>query len=270
MAKTYEDLPPKQYENELLLRKTQLEHLIASKKKQINQAPTGHLRLSRSNGKIQYYYVQSASDKNGKYLGKNELSLAREIAQSDYDKKLISKLQEELTTIENLLSQLKQPDLIYNELHPGRQTLVTPATLSPNEYAKIWSSIEYKRKEFSSDAPILITSKGERVRSKSEVIIADTLYRLGIPYRYEFPLNLQSFNVHPDFYCLNLRTRKEFVWEHFGMLEDSEYAQNSVEKLYHYQKSGYFPGKNLIISTESRVLPLSSKQVEQIAKEYLI
>ncbi len=270
MAKTYEDLPPKQYENELLLRKNQLEHLIASKKKQLAQAPDGHLRISKSNGKIQYYYVQSDSNKNGKYLGKNDLPMARELAQADYDKKLISQLQEELLSIENLLSQHGQLERLHTELHPGRQTLVTPATLSPSDYVEIWSSVEYKHKDFSPEAPILLTSKGERVRSKSEVIIADTLHRLGIPYRYEFPLKLQSFNVHPDFYCLNIRTRKEFAWEHLGLLDDSDYARSAVDKLFHYQKSGYFPGKNLIISTESRDLPLSSKQVEQIAKEYLI
>lgn len=270
MAKTYEDLPPKQYENELLLRKNQLEHLIASKKKQLDQAPAGHLRISRSNGKVQYYYVQSDSGKNGKYLGKKDLSLARELAQADYDKKLLYQLQEELSAIENLLSKHGQLEHLYTELHPGRKTLVTPAALSPSDYAEIWSSVEYKRKEFSQDTPTLLTSKGERVRSKSEVIIADTLHRLGIPYRYEFPLKLQSFNVHPDFYCLNIRTRNEFAWEHLGLLDDSDYAHNAVDKLYHYQKSGYFPGKNLIISTESRDLPLSSKQVEQIAKEYLI
>ena len=34
--------------------------------------------------------------------------------------------------------------------------------------------------------------KGERVRSKSEKIIADKLYMLGIPYRYEYPLVLDG------------------------------------------------------------------------------
>ena len=43
----------------------------------------------------------------------------------------------------------------------------------------------------AADAPLLETSRGERVRSKSEVIIADTLDRLKIPYRYEFPHQLK-------------------------------------------------------------------------------
>ena len=47
------------------------------------------------------------------------------------------------------------------------------------------------------------TIKGERVRSKSEKIIADELYRYQIPYKYEFPLTLATHNrniqLYPDF-----------------------------------------------------------------------
>ena len=38
-------------------------------------------------------------------------------------------------------------------------------------------------------------------------------------------------HLHPDFYCLNLRTRQEFAWEHFGMMDDPDYASTTAEKL---------------------------------------
>lgn len=41
---------------------------------------------------------------------------------------------------------------------------------------------------------------GTRVRSKSEQFIADWLYRHGIKYEYEPPLNVKNFYFHPDFY----------------------------------------------------------------------
>lgn len=41
---------------------------------------------------------------------------------------------------------------------------------------------------------------GTRVRSKSEHFIADWLYRHGIKYEYEPPLNVKNFYFHPDFY----------------------------------------------------------------------
>ena len=69
-----------------------------------------------------------------------------------------------------------------------------------------------------------MTLRGERVRSKSEAMIADTLYRLKIPYKYECPLTIRrktgtsrnTKTIYPDFTCLNVRLRQEFVWEHFN------------------------------------------------------
>ena len=98
--------------------------------------------------------------------------------------------------------------------------------------------------------------------------------RLGIPYRYEFPVELTTENgecriFHPDFICLNLRTREEFLWEHFGMMDDAEYSATAVRKLALYEKNGIFPGMNLIISMESSEKPASARQIEWLAAQYL-
>ena len=54
------------------------------------------------------------------------------------------------------------------------------------------------------------TYKGERVRSKSEMIIANELFRNNIPYKYELPIELENWNkkvtIYPDFTVLNKRT----------------------------------------------------------------
>ena len=122
--------------------------------------------------------------------------------------------------------------------------------------------------------PEYLTARGERVRSKSEIIIADTLFRLKIPYRYEYPLNLKNtkgekLTLYPDFTCLNLRTRREFYWEHFGMMDNSEYSENVVQKLHLYEQNGIIPGKNLIITMETSTIPINTKQIELLAKSYL-
>ena len=175
-----------------------------------------------------------------------------------------------MSKINDLLSNKLNLQQVYENLHNGRKKLFFPVTLSDKDFAKNWLSVEYKHKSFEQATTALFTSKGERVRSKSEVIIADTLTRLGIPYRYEFPIRLKIYTVYPDFYCLNLRTRQEFIWEHFGMMDDLEYAQNAVSKIQNYQKNGYFPGKNLITTFETKASPISTKQIEQLAREYLL
>ena len=112
------------------------------------------------------------------------------------------------------------------------------------------------------------------VNSKSELIIADTLNRLGIPYKYERPLPLLNgegrLTVYPDFTCLNLRSRQEFIWEHFGMLDDPNYAETTVAKLKNYADNRIFPGTELIISTETPAAPINTREVEKIIKKYLM
>lgn len=270
MQSKIEELPPEQYQTQLLVRKNQLEQLISQKQKEISQAPRGRLRVSTNKGTYQYYKITENSDTLGTYISKNNIHEAEQLARADYNKRILQHLQKELSKINDLLSNKLNLQQVYENLHNGRKKLFFPVTLSDKDFAKCWLSVEYKHKSFEQATTALFTSKGERVRSKSEVIIADTLTRLGIPYRYEFPIRLKIYTVHSDFYCLNLRTRQEFIWEHFGMMDDLEYAQNAVSKIQNYQKNGYFPGKNLITTFETKASPISTKQIEQIAREYLL
>ena len=117
----------------------------------------------------------------------------------------------------------------------------------------------------------LALARRERVRSKSEVIIADTLARHGIPYRYEYPLELKNDRtVHPDFLCLNVRTRAEFYWEHFGLMDDPDYLERTLLKLKSFAENHIIPGKNLIFTMESAACPLSTRQVENLINEFLL
>lgn len=270
MQKKIEELPPEQYTDALLVRKTHLEQLIKTKMKSLESASKARLRISTNKGVYQYYKITTPGEKLGTYIPKKSISEATELAQADYTQKLLPLLKQELAHINNLLKNKCNEQKLLSTLHSGRQKLLTTATLSNQDYATAWLSVEYNRKSFDSAAPILQTSTGQRVRSKSEVMIADTLTHLGIPYRYEFPIHLKNYIAHPDFYCLNLRTRQEFIWEHFGMMDDPDYAQSTVTKIHDYQKHGYISGKNLISTFETKLTPISTKQIEQMAQEYLL
>lgn len=238
-----EKLPPNNLVNGLLVRKKQLETTISGIEKFLEVAPAGRLRISTNKGTLQYYRVMPASTTsdagkgkvagitsdagkekgagkesgagknqiNGKYISKKRQSLVRELAQKNYYLKIISSLQDELKLISSLLECIKTAsDVNDNIVSPSRKELIETVTLSDIEYVSRWLEVEYKHKVFFEDVPELFTAKGERVRSKSEVIIADTLTRLNVPYRYEFPVMLKNVVVHPDFCCLNVRTREEF------------------------------------------------------------
>ncbi len=69
---------------------------------------------------------------------------------------------------------------------------------------------------------------------------------------------------------MNVRTRKEFYWEHFGLMDNFEYAQNTAGKLRLYAENNIFPGQNLIITMETQAEPLTTKIVEMMIKAFLL
>lgn len=159
---------------------------------------------------------------------------------------------------------------IYEALHPERQKIVMPITLTDEQYIENWLNENYEPKSFYEDLPELYTTNGERVRSKSEIIIADTLLREGIPYKYEQPLYLNSYGkIHPDFTVLNIRKRKEFYWEHLGMMDDTQYVENALKKIEAYERNGFYIGESLLLTFESKRNPISQKVINLLIEKYL-
>ena len=71
------------------------------------------------------------------------------------------------------------------------------------------------------------------------MIIADILDEFSVPFLYEKPLQLRGGIVHPDFTLLNIRERREIYWEHFGIMDDTDYRNNAFQKLRNYEASGF-------------------------------
>ena len=85
------------------------------------------------------------------------------------------------------------------------------------------------------------TSRGEMVRSKSEVIIADHLAKNDIEYAYERPLTIRDVTKYPDFTIEDMESGSTFYWEHCGMLHDPSYHRRWEEKLRWYRTHGIIP-----------------------------
>ena len=271
-------LSPQEIPGLLHERLKKLQEILAAKTKNKSKMPQGHLRIAQRKGRFQFYHYIVPDNKKGLYIPKSKMAFAQSLAQKDYDINLINALQKEIEAIKHYLIQTKSGEAIpnlYKKLCLVRQSLVEPVTFTNQQYKDLWQNEAYSKNAFMETNLNMDTSRGEKVRSKSEVIIADTLFRLGVPYHYEFPLKLSSGNgtkttVLPDFLCLNVRTRKEFYWEHFGMMDDPEYAQKSVSKINFYTQNGIFPGKNLIITMETKNSPLKIRDLEKVIKEFLL
>ena len=116
---------------------------------------------------------------------------------------------------------------------------------------------KYEGNPFMEDTPVIMTERGERVRSKSEKIMADYFYRKNIPYKYECPLKLNDLIIYPDFTILDVKRRQEKYLEHFGMMGDLDYVSNMMLKIATYEQNNIFIGDRLICTFESIRRPLS-------------
>ena len=85
------------------------------------------------------------------------------------------------------------------------------------------------------------TARGEMVRSKSEVIIADHLANHDIEYGYEQPLTIEGVTKYPDFTIEDMESGLTFYWEHCGMLHVPSYRRRWEEKLGWYRAHGILP-----------------------------
>ena len=118
------------------------------------------------------------------------------------------------------------------------------------------------------------TARGEAVRSKSEVIIADLLYANGINYLYEEPLERNGIIKYPDFTIEDDNTGETYYWEHLGMLGNPIYQRRWNEKLAWLRSQGVTPreeggGPNgtLIVTKDSADGGFDAKAVAELIQE---
>lgn len=258
---------------EALLRKErELNNLIPLLKQDLQDVPDGQLRISHTGSVPQYYYRSEKTDgpfKNGKYIKKENIQLAYALAQRDYDNKLLQRAEKRLKSVQSLLKDFEVQELsnVYERMNSCRKELITPKVISDEMFIKQWENVEFQGNPFSYGNSEIYTEKGERVRSKSEKIIADMLYRQDVPYRYEYPIHLNGIGtVYPDFTILNIRKRQEMYWEHLGMMDNAEYCEHALHKLNCYIKNGINFGDGLIISYETSKRPLETAVIEKIVR----
>jgi hypothetical protein len=107
------------------------------------------------------------------------------------------------------------------------------------------------------------------VRSKSEVIVADTLTRLGISYEYE--KRLEPKNDPKNFRLPDFTVSFEgdtFYWEHLGMLSVPSYRESWERKEEWYKANGF--EKRLITSKDGPDGRIDASEIERIVRERIL
>ena len=232
--------------------------------------PQGVLRCTSSNGSDQYHI-------DGKYISKKKKEYVQKVAQREYDEKL-------MPLLEKVISKWKELEAFYNEgilektfeaMCDARKKLVIPFIEPMDIKIKRFMEEEYEPSTFEEDDKTeFYTIRNERVRSKSELIIADELFRHTIPYRYEMPLMLDNrgkpITFRPDFTVMNKNSGKRYIWEHLGMMDNQEFVERKIRKIDIYERNGYLLGEKLLLTHETSKVPLSRTVLNSYIENYLL
>lgn len=255
----------------LLAEQERLKNIVCIVEEELKDAPEGTLRLSKSQNCPQYYHY-TGDTKHGSYIAKSNKELIHALAQKSYDQRVLKLAEKRILKINKFLKDYDDDEIekIYFNENKERQKFIRPIELTWEQKLEEWKAREYKGKEFPEGVPVILTEKGERVRSKSEKIMADYFYRNGIEYKYECPIYLKGMGtVYPDFTFLSAKTGEEIYWEHAGRMDDPEYARNAIRKINAYENSNIYPGEKLILTYETSQMILNTGKIEKLVERYL-
>lgn len=261
------------YKKQLKEQEVFLAALIKKSNKKIEKykdLPEEKIRVSTSNG-CRQYQLYNQSTRKISYVPKSQIKTAAKYIQRDYELALNKKLKDLYGKVErfNRNYDIEEIKEIYDNLPVGKKELVVPLIESDEQFIERWYEEHPGGQNDYPEEGNIYTAKGERVRSKSEKIIADLFYKYNIPYSYEPKLTIgHNHIINPDFAVLNVRERRTIYWEHLGLIEMESYAVKNLLKINDYSIAGYELGENLILSMETSTDAFDSRRIEEKIFKY--
>lgn len=200
-----------------------------------------------------------------------------EIKQNHYNAKLKEKLQKAKEALEAMIGIYEGYDIdtvdeeLY-EVYRDYTGLVNkdPIFMSAQE----WSRRPYIRNRYPFGEGSNVASDGERLRSKSEVIIYDQLSFLGIQFQSDVEVYLKDetgAEIHKDAdFVIGVVHGRKPILEHLGKLLDPEYMDKSMKKLQLYIRNGYTLNKDLFLTADDAHGKLNAYVTMQLIRTMIL
>ena len=229
--------------------------------------PEGVLNVENRKGKQIFFQVMQTKEGKKRRVITNQPALVRSLARKRY-------LEKELDVIQNNIFVIHQFLKNYTEITPDRilAGLTRPyCKMDPDlffpaeETLDSWEKEPYEKGTYMQEHLTHTTTRGLKVRSKSELIIAESLYRNQISFRYEQVLHIAEKKLIPDF-VIKKNDGSLIYWEHCGLTNNEAYMHRHKEKLGLYEKAGIVPWKNLIVTYDEENGTIDLAQIEAIIK----
>ncbi len=247
----------------ILALKDYLEAEIAQLEQKCQQYPQGEL-LSLKNGNHCKWRIRMQSKTI--YLPQSQTAQACVYAQKKYDEARLQDLKFDLHEVNQYLKSHKpNPNTAAKLLNDPRYIPLLSQSTQQD-----WATEPYEQCTLYPENKIHSTPSGTYVRSKSESMIATLLFLNNIPYRYEQALHLGKHTYYPDFTIRHPATGTIYYWEHFGKMDDPDYQNQVHKKLYIYSQHKIYFSMQLITTTESKDVPLTTQKIQSKINEYFV
>ncbi len=149
------------------------------------------------------------------------------------------------------------------------ESIGEPADVSAKDRLAGWADEAYEISWYLSEERRHTTTRGLKVRSKAELLIAESLYKFEIPFHYEEVLHIADKTVIPDFTIMK-KDGSLYYWEHCGLMKNAKYRANFKDKLELYEQAGITHWKNLILTYDDEEGGINLSIVESEIKNKLL
>ena len=233
--------------------------------------PEGEIQ-SFSNGRYRTWRVITPDGKRN-YLSKKNTELARQLVLRKIYIDELHDLKTEAEACRRYLNYKRRykdrADLRLKRMSSDLRDLAGESFKTRDERIAAWENETYEKYNKFQENLIHQTLQSKvKVRSKLEAAVANSLYTLKIPFKYEKMTSVGSVKIAVDFTALDVRTFQEILIEVFGMMDDSDYRQVHNRKLHTYIDNGYIPGVNLLTFYESAAAPLNPACIRQTLEDF--
>lgn len=265
-------IPPREYFEKTL---TEILKNQESVKESLARCPRGSLNRIRERNNTDRY-VQACHE-NGKRrrqtIEKDQATFAL-LAHKEFLQEKLRILEKNEKGLKQLLSSYETctPDHILEGLPPHIATMpiseytFLTGKLRPDTDVVPWSESPYEQSTYLPQHKVHTTSRGLKVRSKSEVSIAEAMYKLGIQFRYEQVLRIGSKVCIPDF-TIRRPDGSLLYYEHCGLPSNQAYWEHHKKKLEQYEQAGIYPWNNLIVTYDNENGELDLQYIEMLLRQ---
>lgn len=244
--------------------------------KALDEAPEGRIQFREKSEGTRFFCYDP--QKPEEYLGKDKEAKIKRLAQKKLDQELLKEVLREKAELERALQRLentrgsKELKDVAENFPEKLKPYVSLDPVIEQGFVQRWLKRIPGEPRNKKPDTLFFSIKGDHVRSKSEILIADRLYNAGVPYVYEraYQPYLGAELIFPDFTILHPRTYEVWYWEHFGKMDEVKYSTEAKKRLEDYSFKDIYPGKNLIITFETSKSPLNTDYVENLIKMFFL